>query len=132
PRLDRDLSDRLQDLATNPEERVLRHDLREVFAAALRTAVLALPERERQALHMHVALDWSVTQIGRAFQVHRATAARWLVSAKEQINRQLLSELEAKAQLDSGDALGFFRDVRSRLDLRLSRIFETAGIDDAP
>jgi RNA polymerase sigma-70 factor (ECF subfamily) len=131
PRVERDLSDRLQDLATSPEERVVRHDLRKLFASALRTAIQTLPERERQALHMHVALDWSVTQIGRAFRVHRATAARWLVSAKEQINRQLVSELEAKAQLESGDALGFFRDVRSRLDLSLSRIFETAEASDA-
>ncbi len=129
PRWDQDLSERLRDLATSPEERLVRHDLRELFHASLRSAVQQLPERERQALHMHVALDWSVTQIGRAFAVHRATAARWLISAKEQINRHLMKELEAKAQLDATDAIGFFRDVRSRLELSLSRIFET---EDAP
>lgn len=129
-RLHCDLSERLRDMATDPEGKMMREDQRAAFHDALRSAIARLPDKERQALRMHIVLDWNVTQIGRAFSVHRATAARWLITAKEQLNQALRGELEARARLAPDDAIGFFRDVRSRLDLSLSRVFATAGITD--
>jgi RNA polymerase sigma-70 factor, ECF subfamily len=123
-----ELDERLEALASGPEEQYLRAELQQTFRSALRAAIGHLPERERYALRMHLVAGWNITQIGRVFSVHKATAARWLVSAKEQLHALLSAELARRLGTnDEGRSL-LLRSMPSRLDLNLSSIFQTTGV----
>jgi RNA polymerase sigma-70 factor, ECF subfamily len=123
-----ELDERLEALAAGPEEQYMRAELREAFRGALRAAVKRLPERERQALRMHLVAGWSTAQIGRVFSVSKATAARWLIAAKDQLHVLLCAELAAN---HAENAL-ILEDMPSRLDISLSGLFQTTGVLPAP
>ena len=123
-----ELDERLEALAFGPEELFLRAELQEALRCALRAAVSALPERERYALRMHLVSDWNITQIGRVFSVHKATAARWLVSAKEQLHVLLSAELAQQLGTSTEEGALLLGSMPSRLDLSLSSIFQTTGV----
>lgn len=122
-----ELDERLEALVLGPEEQVLRAEQQEVFRAALRAAVKGLPELERSALRLHLVAGWNISQIGRVFSVHKATAARRLVAAKERLQTLLRAELGAIAT--SGEPI--LNDLPSRLDLGLSSVFATTGVEAA-
>ena len=66
----------------------------------------------------------SIDQIGALYQVHRATAARWVQQAKSSLLDALREEL-AKRLGESHDACdSVVALVRSRIDLSLERALE--------
>lgn len=68
-----------------PEEEALRQRYYDSFLAALEEALRRLTVRQRNLLR-HAYFDkLSVDRIASLYQVHRATAARWLANAKEQL-----------------------------------------------
>lgn len=89
---DTDLGDSLFDQRFGPESELTRARFYEPFREALDRAVLALPLKDRNLLRMHVVGQCSIDQIGRAYHVHRATAARWL----EQTRGHLLATVRAE------------------------------------
>lgn len=96
----------------------------EVFQRALREAVAGLPLRERNALHMHVCGQCSIDEIGRAYGVHRATAARWLERARAAIVAGVRSSLrERDVKLTDSEFVSVARGLTSVLELRLSGSF---------
>ena len=124
-----ELDERLEALAVGPEEQFLRAEQQEVFRAALRAAVKRLPERERSALRLHLVAGWNISQIGRVFSVHKATAARWLVAAKEELQTLLQAELATRLGTGTNPGLRILGNMPSRLDLGLSSVFATTGVD---
>jgi RNA polymerase sigma-70 factor, ECF subfamily len=123
-----ELDDRLEALVAGPEELYLRAEQRQAFRDALRAAVRSLPERERYALRMHVVAGWNITQIGRVFSVHKATAARWLVSAKEQLRDSLRVSLAKRFATSPLEGSRLLDELPSRLDGSLSSVFLTTGV----
>lgn len=123
-----ELDERLEALVAGPEELYLRAELRQAFRDSLRAAVLSLPERERYTLRMHLVAGWNITQIGRVFAVHKATAARWLVSAKAQLRDLLGAELASRLGTERLDGSRLLEELPSRLDLSLSSVFLTTGV----
>lgn len=80
----------------------------QIVREALHGALAALDGRERAALRLSYLLDLSVDQIGATYQVHRATAARWVARARSRVrelthrttrDRLELSETETNALL---------------------------------
>jgi RNA polymerase sigma-70 factor (ECF subfamily) len=125
-----ELDERLEAVVAGPEEEYLRAEARDEIRAALRSAVSGLPERERFALRMHLVAGWSVTQIGRVYSVHKSTAARWLISAKERLGNKL--QVELADRLGSGYASSrLYSELPSRLDVGLSSLFSTTGVFSA-
>lgn len=122
------LEEHLETLAPNPEQRVLREEWRLGFRNALRAAILRLSQRERQCLRLHLVAEWSVTQIGRAFSVHRATAARWLVSGKQRLHELLREELLKLGASQDLELADFLLEIPTQIDLRLSQLFATTGV----
>jgi RNA polymerase sigma-70 factor (ECF subfamily) len=123
-----ELDERLEALISGPEEQCLRAELRQVVREGLRAAIRALPERERYALRMHLVAGWNITQIGRVFAVHRGTAARWLVSAKEQLRDLLSAELAQRLGTSPSEGAKLLENLPSRLELSLSSVFVTTGV----
>src|SRR5690606_23198124 len=60
---------------------------------AVSEAVRDLPSRERNVLRMHLLGRCDVDQIGRAYSVRRATAARWLSITKLRLSEAVREQL---------------------------------------
>lgn len=111
--------------STGIDVRAEKYELDEAFAEALRQVVRELPTRERHALRMHVLAGWNVTQIGEFMNVHRSNAARWIVAAKEQINRNVRLLLQQRLDLSAGELEHLFELFSTRLEVRLTHVFNT-------
>lgn len=118
----------LEALALDPEDRFIREESARQVRTALRAAVKRLPDRQRHALRMHLVLEWNVTEVGRVFSVHRATAARWIASAKTKLHDLFGEELSKVAPSDSDEAAAYLTELPSRLDVSLSMLFRTTTV----
>jgi RNA polymerase sigma-70 factor (ECF subfamily) len=87
------------------------------FQRALSQTMSELSALERNILRMHVVGRCSIDQIGRAYGVHRATAARWLDRAKTRVFAGVHDEFVGKNSLTESE----FRSVAGVLwdELRL-------------
>ncbi len=106
----------------NPELELLKRQYAVAFAAALRDAVATLSPRLLAALRMSFVDALSIDEIGAVYAVHRATAARWIQRACDDVfarTRELLAERLALSgtELDRMTAL-----VQSQLDVSLSQL----------
>lgn len=111
--------------ANDADARLVQAEVDELFVATLRDVVRALPDKERYALRMHLLAGWNVGQIGEALEIHRATAARWIVAAKERINHEVRQRLAAKLELGPLEIERVFSLLSTQLDVHLSQIFLT-------
>ena len=106
----------------NPELDLLKREHAVAFTEALREATAALELRLRSVLRMHFVDELSIDEIGAAYGVHRATAARWIQRARDELfatTRALLAQRLAlsPSELDRVTAL-----VQSQLDVSLSSL----------
>jgi RNA polymerase sigma-70 factor, ECF subfamily len=67
----------------------LRAESEPGLLAALEAALRHLSARDRNVLRLHLSGQCNLEQIGRAYGVHRATAARWLAEARATVRQQV-------------------------------------------
>lgn len=100
-------------------------DAAQKFRRAFAAALAGLPARERTALRLHVVDGLTIDQIAPAFDVHRATVARWIGAARdtalEQTRRHLMRELALAAH----EADSLIRAAQSKVDLSLERLLRS-------
>ena len=120
-----ELDDDLVARAISPESQYSAHQFDVALQRALRDAVRRLPEKQRFAFKMHVVAGWNIDQIGLALSTHRATAARWLISAREQVERDVREALVAALGLSALEVDGAIASLQNRLDLRISQLFKS-------
>jgi RNA polymerase sigma-70 factor (ECF subfamily) len=84
--------------------------------AAFLEALGELERRERTALRMHLLDGLTVDEVAPVFQIHRATAARWIAAARDRLLSIARRKLEARLALDRGEVDSLIRLARSRLD----------------
>lgn len=77
----------------NPDALVLKERFGRAFQAALEHALRRLSEQDRNVLRLHVVGRCSIDEIGLAYAVHRATAARWIERARTRIYDDVRREL---------------------------------------
>lgn len=105
-------------MLSTPEFAQLREQHRALFVAAFQEGFAQLEPRERNLLRMHHLDGATTTSLGRAYRVHTATAARWLVRARERLVEQF--EVAAAARLgDHSELPALLGLVRSRLETSL-------------
>lgn len=121
-----ELDDQLMALSTSPESEYLGQEVQAAFREALREAVQRLPAKQRFALKMQLVGGWSIDQIGRALSTHRATAARWLVAARERLEQDVRQTLGARLGLTDREMTCLMGQMQSRVDVRFSQMFRTA------
>jgi RNA polymerase sigma-70 factor, ECF subfamily len=116
-----DLGDCLAEQAFGPESTLTRARFHVPFREALRHAIAGLTHKDRNLLRMHVVGRCSIDQIGRAYNVHRATAARWLEQAREHILQDIRAKLEiAGPHLTDSEFQSVARVVGGELGLEVS------------
>ena len=111
----------------DPELASLKEEHRAAFKAALEAALAALTARERNVLRMHVVHALSIDAIGRAYQVHRATAARWLTGIREKLDRETRRLLREQRGLTDPEFDSLVRLVESRIEVSFRRVLGTGG-----
>jgi RNA polymerase sigma-70 factor (ECF subfamily) len=108
--------------ASDPELGYLRERYRTDVDAALRAALAALPEQPRALLRYSLVDGWTVDRIGALYGVHRATAARRVAAAREELGAAIRAELAAHLAISIDDVDSIVRLVQSRIDVSLERL----------
>jgi RNA polymerase sigma-70 factor (ECF subfamily) len=83
----------IPDDRTDPEMAYLRSFYLEEFRSALGRAMTMLPKDSRNLLRQHYLDRMSLEAVARVHRVHRATAARWLADARDDVLRRTKEEL---------------------------------------
>ena len=106
----------------NPELELLKRQYKEAFAAAFRDGIAALDARSRALLKMSLVDGLSIDEIGAVYTVHRATAARWIHKASDDLHTQVRTRLIERLQLTPSQLDQLTALVRSQLDVSLSQL----------
>jgi RNA polymerase sigma-70 factor, ECF subfamily len=110
----------------DPELAYMKQLYREEFKVAFRTAVDALDGRDRLVLRQHMLDGLSIEQLGSLHNVHRATAARWIASARDDVVAATRRALTRRLQLTATELDSVMRLIRSQLDISLFRLLGEA------
>ena len=110
--------------AIEPELRIIRQRHNAAFKAAFQHAVAALTPKERGILRMHLVDRLAIDDIGALHNVHRSSAARWLVAIRKTLGETTRSQLQEELDLNDAEFESLYRAVDSQLDLSFSRILE--------
>jgi len=105
--------------AHGPEWELLQRRYRGPLETALRAALAELPPRDRMVLRLCLVGGESIDNIGRIYGVHRATAARWVVSARRTVVDATIARLGQDLKLSPRDCRSLARELRSHIDVTL-------------
>lgn len=106
----------------SPEANVVGEDVRARVREAFVAAVATLQPRERNVLHYSLCDGLSIDVIARMYKVHRATAARWIESARDDLVKQTRVELRRLLSVPDRDVDTILRGGLSRFELSVARI----------
>jgi len=105
----------------DPALEALKAEYRSEFAVALREAIGDLSAEDRTLLVQQVVHAMSIDEIGAAFGVHRATAARWLNRARGALVTATHKRLAQRLSLPVEQIDSVIRLVSSQLDASVIR-----------
>ncbi len=100
----------------------IRKQARELFKEAFTAAVSTLSSRDQNLLRQQVLDGLSIDELGKLYQVHRATAARWLEQARAALLAETRRILTGRMGLTAGECDSLLRIAPQELDLTISRI----------
>ena len=106
---------------------VIKAEYRAAVAQAMRDAAAQLDLADRHLLHQHFVAGLSIDQLAVALGIHRATAARRVVRAREALVAATRALLAARLQLSSEELDEVIGMVLSRLDVSIPRLFQARG-----
>ncbi|MCE9577396.1 MAG: hypothetical protein K8W52_29880 [Deltaproteobacteria bacterium] len=108
--------------AIDPRIELLREQYRPEVDAAIRAGIAGLPDRHRAVLRFHLLDGWSIDQIGARYAVHRATAARWLTTAREDLGARIRAALATRLAIPESQVDSIVALVTSGIELSLDRL----------
>ena len=120
--LERSLEAVLGGTAADPLLSQLKAEYRSEFAIALREAIAKLSAEDRMLLRQQIVDGMSIDEVGAAFGVHRATAARWLGRARSALVAITHEVLAARLAIPVDEIASVIRLVQSRLDASIVRM----------
>lgn len=99
----------------------LKAEYRTEFALALREAIALLSPEDRTLLQQQIVEGLSIDELGAAYGVHRATAARWYNRARAALVSATHARLAERLKLPVDQIESVIRLVQSRLDASVIR-----------
>jgi RNA polymerase sigma-70 factor (ECF subfamily) len=111
----------------DPELHYMKALYRDAFKAAFQKSLDSLSDREKTLLRQHVVDELSIDDLGLLYQVHRATAARWLASARETLLERTRINFLQSARVSGDECESVLRLVQSQLDATIRRRLEAVG-----
>ena len=106
----------------DPELRALKERYAQEFQRAFTAAVAELTPRERHLLRLNLSANASIDDIARMHQTHRATAARWLVAARDRLAAGTRQHLQATLGIDDVELQSLLRLIRTEAPRLLESI----------
>jgi len=120
--------DDLEDIpisADNPELSRLKAQHRTAFKAAFEQAIGSLEPREKSLLGLAIVKGLGIDRIGAIYGVHRATAARWVTSARANLTKSLHKILATQLGVAPSGVDDLLPLVESQLELSLERLLKS-------
>jgi RNA polymerase sigma-70 factor (ECF subfamily) len=99
------------------------------FRAAFGEALANLTPRQRNLLKHSILHGANSDDLGALYQVHRATAARWLADARDELAADTQRRMIAKLAIDRADYDSILRLIHSQLDLSVDRLLRTPTVE---
>lgn len=119
---DDDWIDHLPAGHSNPELHAIKRQHRSELKEELEAAIASLSARERMILRLHLVERMGIDAIAALCSVHRATAARSVVRAKESLTVRVRARLMARWKTADADLPALKVLVDSQIDLSLQRL----------
>jgi RNA polymerase sigma-70 factor (ECF subfamily) len=113
-------------MALDLEKHLARHQNRTHFAEAFRAALDSLDPRQRTLLKLNLVNGSSIDELAPMYRVSRASVARWLAQAREQLRVETLKRLAGATRLERGDLDGLLASLESGFDVSLRRFIAEA------
>ncbi len=105
----------------DPELEELRQRFRSEFRGAFGEALRALDDKDRAVLRHHLLDRLSIDRIGALYDVHRSTAARWLVDIRGRLYARTQEEFRVRLGLAAGEFDSLMAMVLSQLTYSVGR-----------
>ena len=93
---------------------------RDAFAQAVAEALAQLSTRDRTLLRLHYASGVSVEALGRAYGVHKATAARWVQRIRNELFDGVRRRMREQQDLSEEEFKRLSTTLHNQIDLALS------------
>jgi RNA polymerase sigma-70 factor (ECF subfamily) len=120
--------DQLSEMAApvdDPELGFLKKRYRVEFRKAFDESFATLSPRQRNLLR-HSYLDrMNIDQIGQVYQVHRATAARWLAQARDDLLQGTKEALRGRLEIDHEEYENLIQLIVSNLDVSIHSLLKS-------
>lgn len=111
----------------DPELRFLKQQHRQHFKAVFAEALAALTSRDRSVLRMSLVEGLSIDDLGRVYDVHRATAARWVAAAREALVESTRRRLAERLKVTDAELDEVMGAVQSHLSISLGAGLASKG-----
>lgn len=111
----------------DPELDYLRGQYREPFVRALNASILDLTKDDRTILRLHYVDGLNIDGIGKIFQVHRATVARWLGRIRGEVLARAKDRLADEVGAKPDEASSVIGALAGEVDWTLSRVLKTSS-----
>lgn len=92
------------------------------FRTAFRSGIENLSSDDRRVLREHILEGMTIDDMAKTHGVSRATTARWVVSAREELGKLVRKDLSSKLKLNQHEFESIARLVRSQLDISYSAL----------
>lgn len=109
--------------ASDPELHTMKQQHRDDLKQELAVVVAGLSARDRMVLRFHLIDRLGIDAIASMCAVHRATAARMVSRAREQVVDQLRNRLVSRWSVAQSDLPALKTLIDSQIDLSLRRLF---------
>ena len=113
--------------ARDPELASIWAEHRQAFKCALEDAVHDLGSRERLLLRLYYVRKMNLERIGALYDVHLATASRWIARAREDLVRGTRKRLKNRCSLSDGELTSIGKLLESQVSLSLARLLASTG-----
>jgi RNA polymerase sigma-70 factor, ECF subfamily len=95
---------------------------REAATDALRAAFTALSPRDRNLLRMHHLHGLTVDELAPTLGVHRATVARWIAAARDQLLAETRTGLVTRLDIGASTIDSILEGIASEVDVSVVRL----------
>jgi len=110
---------------------IIKAEYRAAVGQAMRDATAQLDLADRHLLHQHFIAGLSIDQLGVALGIHRATAARRVVRAREALVADTRALLAARLKLSDDELDEVIGLVLSRLDVSIPKLLDARASNGA-
>jgi RNA polymerase sigma-70 factor (ECF subfamily) len=107
--------------ADDPELAYMKAAYRASFKVAFQEALDSLDPQEKTLLKQQIVDGLTIDELAPLYEVHRATAARWLQAAREKLLQRTRRAFMVHTRISNSECESIMRLVASQLDVSLHR-----------